>query len=359
MYVWVMRNKGSEWQALGRCLERGPLPFVPLVEAVREPFIPSRGRLPEDPATVMAKLNSRIKILAHAARVWIDHGNLVGTFSTHDVLEMLRIVYRLDGRAATRATPVVRASSPPALMEALVRVARTQRAGLCIRVDGVTHLESKAAIVSDLVLQAGVDASEIDLVVDAQDLPRVVSHDELRDRFPLFENARTFAIVAGTFPPSITDLSPDQYVHKLERGEWSAWQQEMQQETAWRRPAYGDYATQPAVYAPSPSFPGSPSVRYTTADQFVVLRGRAGPSGVGTDYGQFIGHARFLRQQPYYRDVLDTPTDAYVEWIASGAHKTGNLTTWRVASLERHLMVVARQVAEYVPVLAPVRRNSR
>ena len=351
MYIWVMRDKGSEWQALGRFSERGSLPFVPLIEAVREPFMPTRGRLPGDPATVMAKLNSRVEAVAHSTRVWIDLGNLVGAFSAHDVLEMLRIVHRLDSRAATHAIPVVRASSPPPVVEALVHVARTQRSGLCIRVDGVTHLGSKAEVVAYLALQSGIDASEIDFVVDAQDLPRVASHDELRDTFPLFETARTFAVVAGTFPPSITDLSPEHYVHRLERGEWGAWRQEMQQPTAWRRPAYGDFATQPAVYAPSPPFPGSPSVRYTTAEQFVVLRGRAGASGIGTDYGQFIGHARYLRQQPFYREVVETPTDAYIERIASGEHRTGNLTTWRVASLERHLMVVARQVAQYTPVV--------
>jgi hypothetical protein len=194
--------------------------------------------------------------------------------------------------------------------------------------------------------------SEIDLIVDAQDLPRAVSHEQLRAHFPVSASSRTFAVVAGSFPAQITSLNPDIYEHRLDRGEWSTWKEEVAGANGDRVPVYGDYATQAATYAPSPGFPGSPSIRYTTADGYVVIRGRRGRVQDGIDYSQYIGHARYLRDRPYFAVPTLTLGDEYVLRIATEGNGSGNATTWRIASLQRHLELVANDMQAFVPMIA-------
>ena len=347
-----MRDKGSEWRALKKIRERGPLSFTPLVEAVCEPYMPSYGGVPKSPVAVLSALGDKLAILGRSSRVWYDLGHLLYVFSANDVAEFHRLVLTRVGSASGLVTPVVRTSSPSVVTEAAIMWARDEHSGLCIRVDGATHLSKNAQVVQDILATSGLPASELDLIFDAQDLPNAVAHEALRDFFPLSDTTRTWAVIAGSFPKSITDMSPDEYEHTRDRSEWLSWRDEILQAGTWRRPMYGDYATQPAIYIPSPSFPGSPSVRYTCSEQYVVLRGRGGSGASGADFGQYIGHALYLRQQSYFCDVLTTPGDAYVERIAELVNGTGNLTTWRIASIERHLQVVNAQMLRFAPVLS-------
>jgi hypothetical protein len=193
--------------------------------------------------------------------------------------------------------------------------------------------------------------SSIDFVVDAQDLPRTYTHSDLRAAFQVCDDVRTWSVVAGTFPQGITHLSPDQYEHAQDRDEWLVWCEEVLGAQGNRLPLYGDFATQSAIYSVSPSFPGSPSVRYSTGTKFIVLRGRGSAAGDTVDYSQYIGHARYLRSRKYFRDFVGTGADGYVERIALGTNGTGNQTTWRLASLGRHLELVAAQMTSYVPAL--------
>jgi hypothetical protein len=359
MFVWAMRNKGSEWRAMKSFLQAGALPFTPLIEAVCEPFMAQRGSVPENPVAAMEKLGRRIAPLTDSGRVWVDLGHLERIFSSNDVVEMMRVVRKHSQLAHHLVVPVIRTSMRQPVMDEAIEWARSEGSGLCIRVDGLTGLRDKARLLSDIVAESRLPHDAIDLVLDAQDLPLAVSHDEMRDAFQLTHSARTWVVLAGSFPTSVTDMRPDDYEHRRDRGEWTAWRDEIELPGEGRRPVFGDYATQPAVYNPSPSFPGSPTVRYSAAEEYIILRGRGGYGSVSADYSQFIGHARFLRQQPYYCTVTHSIGDDYVERIASSGIQTGNLTTWRVASLQRHVSVVAAQVAAFAPVFVGEQSSGR
>jgi hypothetical protein len=343
MFVLVMRNKIAEWRAIDQMLGRGRLQFIPLVEAVREPFIKTNKRVAKNLHSEMQRMGRRSAAVADQGHIWCDLGHLLGAFSPKDVA--LAHEYLLNGAGLTREriVPVVRTSSPPEIVEAAIEWHRQAHTGVCIRVDGITQLETKTSRVAALVEMLALPPEDLDLVVDTQDLPSTETHDRLRAAFPLHSSARTWATLGGAFPKSISHLSPKEYEHRLARVEWSSWRDEVDRPGDFRRPLYGDYAAQPAVYSPSPPFPGSPSIRYTTEEDFIVLRGRG-----KADLSQYIGHSRFLRERPYYRSVAVTAGDEYVEQIATGMN-SGSRSSWRTAQFRRHVEVVAAQVAARVP----------
>ncbi len=53
MFIWVARDKGSEWKALTALQGRGKLPVIPLIEAVGEPFLAQRNKAPLSPIATL------------------------------------------------------------------------------------------------------------------------------------------------------------------------------------------------------------------------------------------------------------------------------------------------------------------
>lgn len=224
MYVWVLRDKGSEWRAVSSLLRDGPRTFYPLVEAVCEPFIAGRETPAKSPVEVMQRLGGRLQLLAESGFVSADLGNLRQMFSARDRIEMLRLLRRAVGSKNHAVVPVVRCSDEPEFVDAACRTALEAETGLCIRVDGLTNADEKARVVSEIVDRSGIPENLIDFVAHAQDLPRLLSHEEIVAMFPIALRARSWTVVAGTFPPSITHLSPDDYEHHLERSDGSCTQ---------------------------------------------------------------------------------------------------------------------------------------
>ncbi len=349
MYVWAMRDKRSEWQTVRSFRTSGRLPFSLLVEAVCEPFVSIRGSTIRTPESVMNSLAQNLVAAAAATRVWVDFENLALILKDHEIAEMISLLSRSLGVAARDVVPVLRTSSGPDTRRAVLTWSQLHGTGICIRVVGLSRLEDAAASTRNAIDDSKHALSKIDLVTDAGDLPRVVSHAELRSALPFVALVRSWSHLAGSFPSSVTHLSPDEYEHSLERSEWSVWKEDVLDESeSGRAPDYGDYATQSAVYGISPGFAGSPTVRYTTETSFKVLRGRG---AVSIDFSQFVGHARFLQRQPYFREQVDTLGDLYVDRIATGTQRTGNLGTWRVASLQRHVVLASNQAAAFQSIL--------
>lgn len=341
MYVWAMRDKQSEWNTVRSFRASGHLTFSLLVEAVCEPLISIRGSRIRTPGEVVAALAQNLVLAAPATKVWVDFENLSLVLGDHDIAEMMSLLSRSLGLTAREVIPVMRTSSGPATRRAVHTWSQMHGTGFCLRVVGLSRLGDAATAARDFIDDSGHSLSQIDLVTDAADLPRIVTHADLRSVLPFAALVRSWSHLAGSFPSSVTHLSPDDYEHSLERSEWSVWKDDVLDESEpGRAPDYGDYATQSAVYGISPGFAGSPTVRYTVDESFRILRGRGGDK---IDFSQFVGHARFLQRQPYFRARVDTLGDDYVDRIALGTEGTGNLSTWRVASLQRHVRLASVQ----------------
>lgn len=348
MYVWALRDKSSEWNALRQLAARGPLGFTPLVEAVCEPLLPRKDRVRIAPEDMIKGLSARAGEIAAWGRAWIDLGHLALLMPPAQIAHLLSVAQSNAGLFSANVTPVVRAGADAQIVNQAREWHTQHGSGVCIRVEGLTHIKDKSQQVSTLVRLLGLPLSDLDLVLNAQHLPRLLNLRELEGAFPESGSVRNWVKLAGTFPPKVSDYDLDTYEHRLDRDEWLTWEEEVQSGDLGRIPHYGDFATQSPLYEPSPEARGSITVRYTSSRHYVILRGRGGKN---IDYSQFVGHARFLAKRPYYREVVATRGDEYVAKIATGAEGTGNLGTWRAASLVRHVEVAKSQVAAAVPTL--------
>lgn len=354
MYVWLARDKASEWIALSRVFARQRPVVRPLIDAVYERFSSETGSLRVEP--VAYGIASRLAALSAVTPVWFDVGNLLQYLEERDVLRVIQVVQDNLGFFGERVVPVVRATIPVRISHALWRWAKSVNSGICLRIDGFDGLRQKVLSLADCVKENAGSWGEVDLIADAQDLPRTHSISQLAAEIPFIAGVRSWTVSGSSFPAAVTHLSPDAYEHTIERAEWTSYRQAWRESRDIRMPWFGDYATQCGRYNRSPRAKPSPTVRYTTRGNFVILRGRrTGDS----DEDQYIGHARFLAAAEYFAEVAHTQGDSYVEYVARDVGDTGSASTWRVTSLLRHVEVTSRQVASVISETSESTRSRR
>lgn len=152
---------------------------------------------------------------------------------------------------------------------------------------------------------------------------------------------RTLTVAAGAFPPSISHI---QQPTKIPRADWLLWQGLAQKESALvRMPTYGDYAIQGAQ-PPSPNaalHSGSPNIRYTADDHWLVLRGFALKLH---GFEQYAALAQFLVAHECYAGRTFSQGDDYIFGCAGGAETPGSPAVWRRVGTNHHIAKVLKQL---------------
>ncbi|WP_158617123.1 beta family protein [Corallococcus exercitus] len=237
----------------------------------------------------------------------------------------------------------------PPEYQAVVRaaVAEDQR-GICVRVrkkelfednlderlSSVLHTVGASRESTDLVLDLGsVEPDDVSML--SKSIPGVLSTLHGVTAF------RTLTLAAGAFPQSISHIK---LPTKVPRADWLLWQTlASKAESLVRLPTYGDYAIQGAS-PPSPDaamHPGSPNIRYTADDHWLVVRGGAFKHH---GYDQYSALAEHLMEQECYAGRTFSWGDAYIFGCAGGAETPGSPGVWRKVGTNHHITKVLKQL---------------
>ncbi|WP_375746251.1 beta family protein [Corallococcus interemptor] len=193
---------------------------------------------------------------------------------------------------------------------------------------------------ADLVLDLGPIAPD-DVSVLSKSLPGVIGGIDGLMTY------RTLTVAAGAFPRSISDIKRPT---KVQRADWLLWRILAGKEKPLVRvPTYGDYAIQgaqpPSTDAALHS--GSPNIRYTADDHWLVVRGGA-LKRLGHE--QYAALAQYLVEQECYAGRTFSQGDGYIFGCAGGAETPGNPAVWRRVGTNHHIAKVLKQLTSlHVP----------
>jgi hypothetical protein len=205
-------------------------------------------------------------------------------------------------------------------------------------------LSSIGEMVEQRLRSLGAAPPFADLVIDRGPIDGgTTTFEEFAHLIPSLDEWRTLTVLAGSFPPDLSNLAPGN-THRLPRFEWRQWQAL----DSWpkRRPAFGDYAIQYALIKESvPSPNPSASIRYTTEDEYYVLRGEGILNKSGPGRSQWNAWAALLLERPEYFGATFSDGDRYIAERASDASRSGSPQTWLRAGFSHHLTTTALQVA--------------
>jgi hypothetical protein len=347
-YTPVLRAKTSEWKALAALssgVRRRIAPIIEFVPYWKEPGASASSRKRRAPQTPAAYLNRFLESCVNATpastRSFVYFG-LAGSDAKWSGIDLWS-EFEAQASPAVHLVPLVDLDSV-GVSAAFSRVVQS-RAILGLRVDSDDIGPALASRISGALGMLGVAPSSAHIVVDLKDIPSAVTHEQVREAIGLADSFASVVVIAGVFPRDLTDYQPG--ITPEARREWHIWWSEHLATPAGKRMlSYGDYTTQCARYEPPPEVPGSVSLRYTTDDAILVLRGRQSNGNSGLGHEQMHGHCRLLINRPDYDGAAFSEGDHRVFCWTSPVNGTGNAMQWRAAAIVHHITHVVAQLQD-------------
>jgi len=200
-----------------------------------------------------------------------------------------------------------------------------------------------------LLKEIQVEPSQVDLVVDMECHDHSYpDFDSLSSLVPDIRQWRSLVVASGAFPPDLTQWkTPGTY--SVPRLDWLAWLGEIElSESLIRKPSFSDYGIYHPTYKPPPGFPNfTASIRYTSDDEWKIMRGEGVRNEGGAGFAQWPANAELLCGRPEFQRCGPTFSagDAYIAREAGNYAHPGNASTWLQAGFNHHLTFVVRQIA--------------
>lgn len=192
--------------------------------------------------------------------------------------------------------------------------------------------------------KANLSPSSVHLLMDLQ----LVNHETstylvLYERLPHLRAWNTVTVTGGSFPPDLSHLQVGE--HLVPRIEWQLWKVIAGSRRTSRIPLFGDYAIlHPFVRSNFPGMNISASIRYTTDDYWVIMRGEGLRNKGGAGYDQYPANAELLIQRQEYCGAEFSYGDRYIFERPLKRKNPGTPTTWIAAGVNHHLTFVTRQM---------------
>lgn len=349
-YMPVLRTKRAELHALAKLSEAERRDVHPLL-VVESPTPPKPGSGRRRPWTEQTALLDRI----------VDPNNgLVGCWGQSDpiAIDLGELSHELVDSAETHewfysecemmgiaAIPVTGRDRSPDARTAAASAARRIGAGVCIRLRG-EDLAAGAAGMSPLERELDLPRSQIDVVIDLGALPGTDAFILAAVAAQYVERAepasgwRSLTLVGSAFPTALyTEVEYNS--HELfTRTEMDIWRRAAREVPALGQGvSFGDYCMVSPI--PGPPYRGAANLRYTTENQWLVMRGHQLEKAPPDDYPRL---ARELVHLDGWYGGEHCPGCEFIQAKADGAKGPGNSTQWRYASFVHHITVTRTQL---------------
>jgi hypothetical protein len=343
-YVPVLRWKGAERVALRNLDPEVKLHITPIIEFVPREF---------ETKVLSVALSTKAKEVASnwgwQKQLFADFcllGEDCATRSVHRFLEQTAS-YNLH---VGLVTGLHRA---PSFQAALSAASLRPSCELCVRVHASELRQTGfQSALQTLLTQLGKAPSDVHLAIDlgalVDPVPSVASYFSF---LPSINQWRSLALVAGAFPKDLSQLEKNRQ-HVLPRNDWLLWRDHVVSTTS-RIPAFGDYSVQHGIFEEQQGNQRnfSASIRYTSAEHWVIMRGEGVHNEDGPGYAQWPANAQLLCGRPEFCGANFSFGDDYIRKMSLEMRKTGGPTGWLAAGINHHLTFVVRQIGQLFATL--------
>src|SRR5882762_7917603 len=330
-YVPVLRLKGAEKGALRYLTPGVSARITPLLELVS------------------TKNNSPRKIADDVRRSWgpapffLDDMNYPES-TDGNALDRFVTAMRSHGLQSIPVTGLSRAREH---QNSVAGIVAADGRGACLRLNLKDLREPfLAANLNDLLSRLRLRPEQVDLIVDYEVLPVFsLLYTELCQRLPYLEQWRTFTVVGGAFCQDLSEyLKNGQY--NRPRDDWYFWQSQVTGKLP-RTPTYGDYSIQFGLYRePRTRANVSASIRYTSLDYWVIMRGEGLRNEGGPGYAQYAANAALLCEREEFCGAAFSYGDRYIENLKNRIEGPGSPETLLRAGINHHVTFVVDQISK-------------
>jgi Beta protein len=241
--------------------------------------------------------------------------------------------------------------------KAVEEVVATDRRGVCLRLESqdFEDAESLEQRITKLLSDLQVVPLDTDLVLDLKAIlpslsgPTIFAVREMIKTLPLLSHWRTFTLAASAFPMNLSQIQPGQ-ITVLPRTEWTMWQALVAGKSKLPRlPTFGDYGIRHPLYPEADIDPKVlktvPNVRYTTTNDWLVLKGRN--SDKEDKRMSFIDLCKIMEKRLEFCGFPFSWGDERISACANGAGTNGNPSVWTAIATSHHLAFIKLQIASF------------
>lgn len=344
-YVPVLRWKRGEQYALRHLSDDVHEVTWPLIEVSPRRLASWRNKA-KTLNGLSQKLAETITDSRGRRRVLLDYTLLHNEWSDTDRAALLDHTYAEGQRLGLRIIPVVTERDGNTFRQTVRRIARGKGNVIGLRIDRRMcedpHLAQR---LRELVTSLGTVPGRVHLLVDRGIVDNHAAPvATLLKRIPALKAWLTLTTIGGSFPKDLSGYSVGE--HLQPRLEWTSWRYEIMNGWPFERiPTFGDYTTQHPVFSEPPRQANfSASIRYTTPDGWVIMRGEGVFNDDGPGFAQWPANAQMLLRRREYEGRDYSVGDRYIQDMASQTATTGNAETWLRAGINHHITLVVRQL---------------
>ncbi|CCG04054.1 beta family protein [Blastococcus saxobsidens] len=339
-YVPILKSRQGELNALRDASPQTRQSMVPLVEVVPPSEDPSPGEAIDkaciDAATKLADRYSGQPLM-------LDAG-LFDLTVKHRSQTAVGLLAEWAASTGLDAWPVIRLDDPESAQIDAGRAHERDGRGVTIRLDG-EDLDEDAEDVDNalagVLSNTGTTRADTDLLLDVGAIDGDIAvrggASLVRSLLRGLEDVdqwRSVTVAAGAFPIDLSQFSP-RVIGERPRFDAQLFDA-VRSKRLPRDIDFGDFAIAHPALSTGPAFLPPPQLRYTTAEHWLVLKGRRNdPEG----NAQFHWICETIAKHP---DFVGARLGRADEVIASGSlGKPGNGTTWRTIGTTHHLDYVS------------------
>ena len=349
-YVPILRWKQAEWLALKNLSAGDRVRITPLIEITPRSVAPRKRRPTAD--QMLEKNVADIRDNWGQTPAFVDLWHLSPPPNLNCGLHPLSFLSQVARAQNVYLIPVTGLNRDGTFQSVISSVIASDKHGACFRLLGSDlYCSTLRNDLDALLSQLGLEKGEVDLLVDCQYL-----EGACQDWGPSLARLhdltcwRTFTLASGAFPVDLRGFTVGQHLHP--RLDWQSWRQQLAPtSTLPRKPTYSDYTIQHPIYAEPPDRPNfSASIRYTTGNHWIIMRGEGVFSDGSPGFQQWPANAQLLCARPEFCGQHYSDGDRYIYATSRQTEHTGSPGTWLQAGINHHLTFVARQISNlYAP----------
>lgn len=347
-YVPVLRWKRAEEKALLELDNEVKSKLTPLIELIPRDF---QCLLKDDKTNTDEIVDRKMKGIHTSWEerpFFLDIINLVPFFESKNRFDIIDSIFKSSFKYNLKLIPVINLDSSKELFAKIKSFIKGTKNGLSIRLK-LKDLKNPSLeyLLNQLIKYFGLNHSLIDLIIDFEFTNNIKqSLGSFFVDIPNLNEWRTLTITCGAFPKDLTGFSPGQ--HKHPRLDWGNWINQIYQSEFFglRKPTFGDYTIQHGKFYELP--PGrlnySASIRYTSNNYWVIMRGEGVFNDEGPGFSQWPANAQMLVRRSEFCGSNFSYGDQYIDETSKQRIKTGSAETWLRAGINHHLTFVVNQI---------------
>jgi len=346
-YVPILRWKRGERGALKDLVDADKQRITPLIELPPSLFTLDYDAGDQDLRGVLIRATGDIRKAWGTRYVFCDVGLMPPRAEASGGEHPVKLVWEYARRQRLNLIPVTGLRRSQRYQSAVMSVIRRHDSGVCIRLTSEQMYSATfRSDLSQLLTTCGVEPDHVHLIIDRRavnELSRPVR--ELLTRLPTVRAWRTLTVAGGSFPRDLSGFAVGQHRHP--RHEWRMWTREvLDADGVERRVSFADYTTQHAVFAEPPRRANfSASIRYTSTDYWVVMRGEGVFNDDSAGFAQWPANASLLCDREEFCGPRFSAGDSYISSHSVLGASTGNAESWLRAGVNHHMAFVVRQIA--------------